>query len=323
MYTTSQLVSLINSYISNLNYKRNPEELYKPIEYTLSLGGKRIRPLSLLMAYNLFKDDVDAALPQAAGIEMYHNYTLLHDDLMDRSEMRRGKPTAYTIWGDNAAILSGDTMQVLAYQYMSQCNTNLKEVINLFTTTAIEVCEGQQMDMSFENRSDVTESEYLEMIRLKTAVLLAASLKIGGVLADASINDVNALYSFGEKIGLAFQLQDDLLDVYGDPAVFGKNNGVDIVCNKKTYLLIKALELANPQQKATLEKWISATQFDSEKKIAEVTSIYSELNLKELSEKKIQCYFNDAMNCLASIQVASDRKDELKSLIAKLMNRNI
>ena len=249
MFTASQLLDKINNHISELQITRTPKGLYEPIEYILSLGGKRIRPVLMLMAYNLYKEDISSIYDPATGIEVYHNHTLLHDDLMDRSDMRRGKPTVHKVWNDNTAILSGDTMLILAFRYIAGCAPeHLKEVVDLFSLTALEICEGQQLDMEFESRSDVAEDEYIEMIRLKTAVLLAASLKIGAILAGASAADAENLYNFGMQIGVAFQLQDDLLDVYGDPEVFGKKIGGDILCNKKTYMLIKALERADGKQ---------------------------------------------------------------------------
>ena len=238
MFTASELLEKINSHIADLRFVRSPKGLYDPITYVLSMGGKRIRPVLMLMAYNLYKENVEPAFSSATGIEVYHNYTLLHDDLMDRADVRRGKATVHKVWDDNTAILSGDAMLVLAYQYMADCPSEyLKQVMDIFSLTALEICEGQQMDMEFERRSDVREEEYIEMIRLKTAVLLAAGLKIGAILGGASSEDAEKLYDFGVQIGIAFQLQDDLLDVYGDSAVFGKKIGGDILCNKKTYML--------------------------------------------------------------------------------------
>ena len=324
MYSASHLLSEINSYIANLGYLHQPTNLYTPIEYTLSLGGKRIRPLFLLMACNLYKDDVEVAYSAAAGLEMFHNYTLLHDDLMDGSVIRRGKPTAYKIWGDNSAILSGDAMTALAFNYMCDVpNEYLREVLSVFNQTSLEVCEGQQYDMDFESLRNVTEAEYLEMIRLKTSVLLAAGFKIGAILGGASSIDSNLLYSFGEKIGLAFQLQDDLLDVYGNPETFGKNNGGDIVCNKKTYMLIKALELADTLQKNELEKWLEATSFDKTEKINAVTELYNQIGVREICEQKIhECYLS-AIHNLDNVSVGSAKKQELKSVVTQLMNRDV
>ena len=263
MLTADEILTKVNEYIDNLSYDRQPDSLYAPIKYVLSMGGKRIRPVLMLLAYNLFRDDAETILPTACGLETYHNYTLLHDDLMDRAELRRGHQTVHKRWNDNTAILSGDTMLVLAYQRIAQCNpTKLKLVLDLFTETALEIGEGQQYDMDFENRNDVTEDEYIEMIRLKTSVLLACALKTGAILAGAPQKDADTLYKFGEQIGLAFQLQDDFLDVYGDTQVFGKAIGGDIVSNKKTYMLINALNRATEKQRAELEQWLSAPRFD-------------------------------------------------------------
>ena len=281
MFTASQLLDKINNHLSEIQITRTPEGLYEPIEYILSLGGKRIRPVLMLMAYNLYKEDVSSIYDPATGIEVYHNHTLLHDDLMDRSDMRRGKPTVHKVWNDNTAILSGDTMLILAFRYVAGCAPeHLKEVIDLFSLTALEICEGQQMDMEFERRSDVREEEYIEMIRLKTAVLLAAGLKIGAILGGASSEDAEKLYDFGVQIGIAFQLQDDLLDVYGDSAVFGKKIGGDILCNKKTYMLIKALERAGERQRKELKQWLDAEAYKPDEKINAVTTLYNELNIR-------------------------------------------
>ena len=259
MYNASQLLEKVQAYIAGLAYSRPPVGLYEPVTYTLALGGKRIRPLLMLMAYNIYKEEVDSILSSATAIETYHNYTLLHDDLMDKADLRRGNLTVHKKWDENTAILSGDTMLVLAYKMMTQCDERyLKEVMDIFNETALEIGEGQQYDMEFETRMDVTEAEYLEMIRLKTSVLLAASMKIGAVLAGASAEDASNLYAFGLQLGLAFQLQDDYLDVYGDPAVFGKKIGGDILCNKKTYMLINALQRADEGQRAELNRWWEA-----------------------------------------------------------------
>lgn len=324
IYTASRLLDVVNNYLSELKYSRTPEELYKPIEYVLSLGGKRIRPVLMLMAYNLYQENIHAILPQAAGIETYHNYTLLHDDLMDRSDMRRGKPTVHKIWDENTAILSGDAMLVLAYKFMSQGGpSRLGEVMDLFGTTALEICEGQQFDMEFEHRGQVVEGEYIEMIRLKTAVLLAASLKIGAILGGASAQDSQALYDFGIQMGLAFQLKDDFLDVYGDPAVFGKNIGGDILCNKKTYLLIKALERADTSQQIELQDWLSRKEYDAKKKIQAVTDIYNKLGIKDVCENKMREYYAQGINSLLKVNVAEEKKQELKSFAEHLMYREM
>ena len=288
------------------------------------MGGKRIRPVLMLMAYNLYKEDVTSVYDPATAIEVYHNYTLLHDDLMDRADMRRGKTTVHKVWNDNTAILSGDAMMVLAYQYMANCSSEyLKEVMDLFSLTALEICEGQQMDMEFEQRNDVTAEEYLEMIRLKTSVLLAASLKIGALLGGASSEDAEQLYDFGMNLGVAFQLKDDFLDVYGDVAVFGKNIGGDILYNKKTYMLIKAFEHADEEQLTRLNAWVDAVAFNPEEKVAAVTELYNRIGVKELCEKKMEEYCERAMESLLAVKVADEKKEELKNLMANLMHREV
>ncbi|MEE1317604.1 MAG: polyprenyl synthetase family protein, partial [Prevotella sp.] len=259
--TVKEITELVNEGINSLPYDRKPQSLYEPIIYTMSQGGKRIRPVLTLLSYYMFRDDIRQALPCAMGLEMYHNYTLLHDDLMDNADMRRGNMTVHKKWDANTAILSGDSMLVLSYQLMSQCPQEmLQQVIDTFTITALEIGEGQQYDMDFEKRTDVTEEEYIEMIRLKTSVLLACAAKIGAILAGASSEEQNHAYRFGEQLGLAFQLQDDFLDVYGDEKVFGKKIGGDITSNKKTYMLIKTLERAEGIDKQQLENWIEAQE---------------------------------------------------------------
>ncbi|WP_291527772.1 polyprenyl synthetase family protein [Bacteroides sp. UBA939] len=324
MFVASELLEKFNSHIANLRFTRTPRGLYAPVEYVLSLGGKRIRPILMLMAYNLYKDDVTRIYDPATGIEVYHNYTLLHDDLMDRADRRRGKETVHKVWNDNTAILSGDAMLVLAYQFMAGCPAAfLKEVMDLFNLTALEICEGQQMDMEFEQRSDVAAEEYLEMIRLKTAVLLAASLKIGACLGGASEIDADSLYDFGMHIGIAFQLKDDLLDVYGNTAVFGKNIGGDILCNKKTYLLIKALEHADVNRREQLEYWIHATTFQPDEKIAAVKQIYDQIGVRAICEEQILLYSRRAMESLATVNVLEEKKEELKRITENLVRREL
>nr|WP_320059701.1 polyprenyl synthetase family protein [uncultured Bacteroides sp.] len=325
MFTVSQLLDLINTHLSEeLKHDRSPRNLYEPVNYVLAVGGKRIRPVLLMMAYNLYKEDVSNVLSCATAIEMYHNYTLLHDDLMDRADMRRGKKTVHRVWDDNTAILSGDAMLVLAYQYICSSNPeHLKEILDLFSFTALQICEGQQLDMDFELRCDVTENEYIEMIRLKTAVLLAASLKIGAILGGGSKNDSDLLYNVGLYTGLAFQLKDDLLDVYGDPVVFGKKQGGDILCNKKTFLLIKSLEIANDHQSFELNRWINASSYIPEEKIIAVKNIYDELGIKSLCEKKMSIYYEKALDSLGKITPIAQRKEVLEDLIQVLMLREV
>lgn len=322
MFTTTELLEKINNHLAELKFTRQPQGLYEPVSYVLSLGGKRIRPVLMLMAYNLYREDVENILAPATGIEVYHNYTLLHDDLMDKADMRRGKPTVHKVWNENAAILSGDAMLVLAYQFMAQCNpAYLKAVLDVFSLTALEICEGQQMDMDFETRKDVTEAEYLEMIRLKTSVLLAGSLKIGAMLAGATEEDAGHLYDFGINLGIVFQLKDDLLDVYGNPEVFGKNIGGDILCNKKTYLLIKAFEQADEKQRRALDFWIDADTYVPEKKIAAVTELYDEIGVKSLCEGLMEEYLVRARAALLAVDVPSERKHFLEKLMDKLVER--
>lgn len=324
MLTSAELLDRINTHLDSLSYTRYPQGLYDPISYVLGIGGKRIRPVLLLMAYNLYREDVEQVLDAAAAIEIYHNHTLLHDDLMDNAERRRGKKTVHKVWNDNVAILSGDAMLLLAYHYMTKCSSEcLKDIVGLFTQTAIEVCEGQQLDMEFEQRKDVSPEEYIEMIRLKTSVLLAASLKIGALLGGASIEDANLLYDFGVNMGIAFQLKDDLLDVYGDVAVFGKNIGGDILCNKKTYMLIKAFELATEEQLSQLNAWVDAVDFNPEEKITAVTSLYDQIGVKPLCENKVAEYTRCAAQKLAEVSLPMVKKLELEKLMLKLVDREV
>lgn len=324
IYTSAQLQEMYQGWLEALALNRDPQSLYEPVKYVLSMGGKRLRPVLMLLAYNLFKDDVERVKPQALGIEIYHNFTLLHDDLMDKADVRRGHPTVHKRWNDNTAILSGDAMTVLAYQQIEQCDErHLRKVINLFNQTAIEICEGQQYDMDFESRLDVTEAEYMEMIRLKTSVLLAGSLKIGAILADASEKDADLLYDFGICLGLAFQLKDDLLDVYGDPKVFGKKNGGDILCNKKTFLLIKALELTNELQRQELNRWIEMKEFSAEEKINAVTTLYNIVGVKGITQKLIEDYSAKASALLNEVSVSKERKEALQKLMEGLKTREV
>lgn len=324
MYTSDELLQKVNNFLDNLPYYRKPFSLYEPVKYVLSMGGKRLRPVLMLLAYNLYKDDPESILMQAIGLETYHNYTLLHDDLMDNADLRRGHDTVHKKWNPNQAILSGDAMLVLAYQRIA---TNLKDdklrnVLDVFTETALEIGEGQQYDMDFEARNDVTEDEYIEMIRLKTSVLLACALKIGAILAGASNEDADNLYKFGEKIGLAFQLQDDYLDVYGDSKVFGKAIGGDITSNKKTYMLINAFIHANDAQRKELTKWITVKDFNRNEKVKAVTELYNEIGIDKLAQQKIAFYFEQSHKYLDAVNVPDDRKSELRDYANKLLHRN-
>lgn len=322
MLSFNEILQKIENEVTHLSFEYPPKSLYDPIEYILSLGGKRIRPALTLMACNLYQNNIDKAVNPALGIEVFHNFTLLHDDLMDKADKRRNKPTVHKVWNDNTAILSGDAMLIAAYQLIGKTEPEyLKEVFDLFTATALEICGGQQYDMEFESRNDVTEAEYIEMIRLKTAVLLACSLKTGAIIGGASEEDATNLYEFGINIGLAFQLQDDLLDVYGDTATFGKNIGGDILCNKKTFLLIHAFELANAEQKSILNEWIGKDSFIPAEKIEAITAIYNELHLKDITTAKMQGYYDKAMENLSHLSIAPDKLIILKEVSDRLMYR--
>jgi geranylgeranyl diphosphate synthase type II len=322
MISANQIQQTFEEYLQNLDYSHNPDNLYAPIRYVLSLGGKRIRPTLLVLAYNMYAEDVKSVYDVAVGMEVFHNFTLLHDDVMDNAEMRRGSLTVHKKWNENTAILSGDGMFVLAYQYLAKCNPiYLKQVLDLANDTFIGITDGQQFDMDFETRSDVSESEYIEMIRLKTSILLAACLKMGALLGGASELDASLLYSFGEKLGLAFQLQDDLLDVYGDAKVFGKRIGGDIVCNKKTYMYINTCLLASEEEKGILAKWAQYEGDDMDAKIEAVKAVYDSVGIKGKAEAKIEELFNEAMSLLNKVSVSEDRKNVLREYALGLMNR--
>lgn len=322
MHTADEILKQVEQAIAHLPYTRKPETLYLPVKYVLSMGGKRIRPTLMLLAYNLYKDDPESIMEAAIGLETYHNYTLLHDDLMDKADVRRGKPTVHKRWDENTAILSGDSMLVLAYEHIVKATSpHCLEALNLFTQTALEIGEGQQYDMDFESRLDVTEQEYIEMIRLKTSVLLACAVKMGALLAGAPREDADNLYKFGEAIGLAFQLQDDFLDVYGDEQVFGKAIGGDIVCNKKTFMLINALNRADKATYDELLHWLKSDIFIKSDKIKAVTGIYNRLAIDRLAKEKIQGYFLEANTCLERVSLPEERKAELRQYAARLMGR--
>ena len=322
MYSSEEILAIINKGLDDLQLDRQPFGLYKPIRYVLGMGGKRVRPVLMLLIYNIYKDDLEKALPVAIGLETYHNYTLLHDDVMDRAEVRRGHPCVHKVWDENTAILSGDSMLVMAYQLVAQGPAeNLKEVLDLFTATALEIGEGQQYDVDFEKRLDVRAEEYIEMIRLKTSVLLACAMKLGAIMGGASEKDAQLLYSIGESVGLAFQLQDDMLDVYGDYETFGKRIGGDILCNKKTYMLIKALEGADAEQRAELERWLSATDYVEEEKISAVTALYDAIGVREICQNLINEYFNKAQGLLDELSLPVEQKRVLWQYILTLLGR--
>lgn len=298
------MLQKIENAIRSLPFPTQPEGLYEPIEYVLSMGGKRLRPMLLLTAYRLFRPDYERAMSAAVGIETYHNHTLLHDDLMDRADMRRGQATVHCRWNDNTAVLSGDTMLLLAYRLIASTSIGrMDEVMALFTQSAIQICEGQQMDVNFETRADVSEAEYIEMIRLKTSVLLGCASKMGALLADAPAADCNTLYAFAEKVGLAFQLQDDYLDTFGDPEVFGKKIGGDILCGKKTFLVHATLARMSATEAADFLALLNRTDLPADEKIARVTAVYRHHDVAAVCEARIAAFFEEAHRLLAHLSV--------------------
>jgi geranylgeranyl diphosphate synthase, type II len=323
-YTVPQLQEVFSEALENRLriLPQTPTGLYEPVTYTLGNSGKRLRPVFVLAACNMFTINIGQALPAAIAIEIFHNFTLLHDDIMDKAPLRRNKQTVHVKWDENTAILSGDAMTILAYQALTATPADkLQKVMNEFNKMAIEVCEGQQMDMNFEKMQNVKDTEYLQMIELKTSVLIASSMKIGAIIGNASTDDANLIYDFGKNLGLAFQLQDDLLDVFGDEASFGKTIGGDILANKKTYLLIKALEQAEPEQYKNLQYWLNAKDYEPEEKIYAVTKIYNQLNIKQITEKKINEHHNLSLNSLNKVSVPDERKGELRKIADELIFR--
>jgi len=326
MHSIKELQSLISFEIEkeiHQLYQTEPKNLYEPVGYALSMGGKRLRPVMVLMAFNLFSETVEKAFPVALAIELFHNFTLLHDDIMDGAEMRRNNLSVYKKYNENIAILSGDAMSIMAYNYLLKCNsTEPAPIIRLFSQTALEVCEGQQFDMDFENRLDVSIPEYLEMIRLKTAVLLACSLKLGAMAANAPEKIADQLYEFGLNLGIAFQLQDDLLDVFADQDKFGKKIGGDIVSNKKTFLLLKALEISDDRTKMIIHDWMNKKDFDENEKITVITEVYNKLDIKRITEIYIDKFYQLALDVFKEINLDSGTKAELIQLANLIMNRD-
>lgn len=320
MFTIATLTEKINHEVERIQYNAEPDNLYIPIRYILSIGGKRIRPLLMLMGYYLYRDDIDTIMNNALALETFHNSTLLHDDLMDQSDLRRGHPTVHKKWNSNTAILSGDTMLIMAYRLFNKGVFD-ETAWKAFIEATLGVCEGQQYDIDFETRNDVTEAEYMEMIRLKTSLLLGYALKIGALLGGADKEDVENLYTFGEKMGLAFQLQDDLLDVYGDPKQFKKKLGGDIVDNKKTFLLINAYQRANEEQKAELDRWINAKEVNNDEKITAVTHIYNMLGIDQLAQRKIEDLFAISLESLNKVKVPEEKKTGLRMFANQLLGR--
>lgn len=323
MVKTESLLEALQNAFSTHQYGSRPEELYDPIQYIMSLGGKRFRPLLTLLSASIYSDDWQQALRPAMAVEVFHNFTLMHDDIMDKAPLRRGEPTVHEKWNANTAILSGDVMLIRAYDLLLGIPADmLAKVLARFNTTAAEVCEGQQLDMNFETRWDVTEGEYLNMIRLKTSVLLGFALELGGLVGGADADSINLLYAAGENMGIGFQLKDDLLDVFGDPAKFGKQVGGDIISNKKTYLLIEALDRARGDLKEKLDFWINATDFDKDEKVNAVREIYETLEIRTLTEHKIRAYFGKGLHALESLPAPADRKAALLQFAHQLVERD-
>ena len=322
MIQIEHLLKTLQTEFDKNSYGEHPVELYDPIRYIMSLSGKRFRPLLTLLATSVYTDEWQKAIKPAMAVEVFHNFTLMHDDIMDKAPLRRGKPTVHQKWNENTAILSGDVMLIKAYELLINVqDSSLRNVIERFNTTAAEVCEGQQLDMNFETRWDVTETEYLEMIRLKTSVVLGMSLELGGIIGGADEASKKRMYTAGESMGIGFQLKDDLLDVYGDPKTFGKQVGGDIISNKKTFLLIEALAKAEGTLKEELNQWIAAETFDKEEKVKAVRNIYDQLQIRKTTEAKINEYFNLGFSNLEQLNVSSERKTPLLSFVHQLVER--
>lgn len=325
MYDLSQLQAQFQDYLKNHSFTQPPVELYDPIDYVLSLGGKRIRPVLLLMGYQLFDVRLENAMPAAFAVEVFHNFSLLHDDIMDQAPLRRGKPSVHIKYNTNTGILSGDLMLIYAYRYLGDTvlkdEKAFKDIYKTFNQVATEVCEGQQYDMNFETRMDVSIDEYINMIRLKTAVLIGGALKIGALAAGSSNKDAELLYDFGVNTGIAFQLQDDILDTFGDPDKFGKKVGGDIVQNKKTFLLLKALELAKGDDHSNLVAMINDNGMEEKEKIKKVTALYNALGVRQDAEKLQAEYTDLAFEALAKVECANDRKKPLRDIATELLNR--
>jgi len=324
MHTISEFKIKIDEHISRLAFNASPHDLYEPITYMLALDAKRMRPVLVLCGCELFNGDIKKAIMPALGIEVFHNFTLLHDDIMDNAPLRRSRQTVHEKWNSNIAILSGDTMFVKACQLMMLVDDNvMRSVMELFHQTAIEVCEGQQMDMDFEKATDITIPDYINMITFKTAVLIGASLETGARIAGASAIDAKHLYEFGKNIGIAFQLKDDILDVFGDDIKFGKMKGGDIVANKKTFLWLKAHELATEKENRLLNHWSDNRNSDPQQKIESIKSVYIDLGIRELAEAEMEKYFSEALNHLNAIKVGDEQKSILRGFAEKLMVREV
>jgi len=322
MLTLKECQDLIHVCLKEVSLPEFPSNLYEPIRYMLEPEGKRIRPALVLLGCNVFSDEVSQAIPAAIAIEVFHNFTLMHDDIMDKSLMRRNRHSVHVKWTPNIALLSGDAMVIKAYEMLAEIKgPSFFRVFSLFNETALKVCEGQQYDMDFESRTDISEEDYLHMVELKTAVLLAASLKIGALIGGADNNSADLLYEFGRNIGIAFQLQDDFLDVYANPLTFGKEKGNDIVSNKKTLLLIQALKLATGPVRDELLHWLNAECFDRNEKIERIKLIYDQLHIDELSRARVKTYHEQALAMLDKISCTTTRISELREFSDMLMNR--
>ncbi len=322
MYSIQQLQNIIIQTIRSKKYPQEPSELYEPMQYMMNLGGKRLRPALLLMGCDAFGGDIYQAINPAIAIEVFHNFTLMHDDIMDNAPLRRGKTTVHEKWNSSVGILSGDAMLVEGYKLMMQVGEKiLRPVLEIFNDTAIAVCEGQQLDMNFEQLKEVQIAAYINMIRLKTAVVLGGALKIGALIAGANQTDAELIYAFGEDLGIAFQLQDDILDVYGDPEKFGKQVGGDIISNKKTYLLIKALETANTTQLQELNYWLQVTNFDAVKKVSAIRNLYDQLEIREKAEQEMNWYAQRALQSLKDLPLQETQKAQLFEFADMLLVR--
>ena len=322
MYTYEELYKIFSNHLGKQSFSKNPKELYEPIVYSLSQCGKRLRPIFTLMACDLFEGNIQKALPQALAIELLHNFTLMHDDLMDQSPIRHGKETVFKKWNPNMAILAGDALYVLAYDYILQADLEiLPDILSTFNKTALKACEGQQLDLNFENRKIVSLADYIEMIRLKTALLFGASLKIGALIARASTEDTQHIYEFGINIGLGFQLKDDLLDLYGNEKVFGKKTGLDIIENKKTYLFTKAMATADPETKELLLDYFHGKELPEKEKIRYFRKIFDKLDIEKLTNDAIYNYLNTGLEKLDMIDCPEERKQTLKNLAHTIISR--
>lgn len=320
-HNIQQLIRQVNQRLEALAYGKEPASLYEPIRYVMSLGGKRLRPILVLLAYKLFKNKHEDILDQALAVEVFHNFTLIHDDIMDKAPLRRGQQTVHHKWNESTAILSGDVMMIKTYELLLDASSPLKNILKDLNTCAVGVCEGQQLDMNFETLPTVTEAQYINMIRLKTAVLLGFSLKLGAMLAEAPTQAADALYAFGVDIGIGFQLKDDLLDAYADQKKFGKQIGGDIITNKKTFLLLKALEHANDIQAETLNDWISRKEFDPAEKVKAVKTIYDQMGIRKLTLSKMNNFFNKGFERLKQIDVVEEKKKPLIEFTNYLIDR--